>query len=586
MKQIPKSWIPISKTRNFSLNDPLLDYLNIYDVKNIYKKPKKKKIYIGKNKYKKKNKTINSFLKFLLDEGIKFEEIIYSKLQTIFSNNIIKICDSYEARNIIHFQNTLKELNKGTKIIYQGVLYDYEKKIFGVPDLIVRTDILNDFFTNFTLSRSNQIIKAPLLDINKYHYCIIDIKNSMLHFNIDGRTVRNNNNIKPFKTQLYLYNEILGKIQGYTHNEIYLLGNGWQLTKQINKQNIKCYCHDPFDKPGIIDINNFDKQYKFISQDAIDWLKNLNKNGYRWKVFPPSNKYLYPNMNNTLDTTHKKIKHKLSNEIGEITQIWNCSIENRCTAFNNNIYSWKNNECNSTLLGIKGKRGKIIDEMISFHKSNDIYSYKEPIVNLNDWQNNNKLAFFVDFETINSKLNNQNIVFMVGLGWIENNKWIYKDYTVSQLNDYQEKQIYQQFINQIKKLTKNFTKDYNIYHWSPIEKNYYNNFHKKYNNIYPELNWCDLLNVFRDSQFFIKDCFNYSLKSIVYSLNKYKYIDTKWNNLDNGLDAMFLAWQEYKKNDLISINDNRVIKKVIDYNEIDCKVLYDILLFLKRLKQT
>ena len=100
-------------------------------------------------------------------------------MQTIFSNNIIKICDSYEARNIIHFQNTLKELNKGTKIIYQGVLYDYEKKIFGVPDLIVRTDILNDFFTNFTLSRSNQIIKAPLLDINKYHYCIIDIIKSI-----------------------------------------------------------------------------------------------------------------------------------------------------------------------------------------------------------------------------------------------------------------------------------------------------------------------------------------------------------------------------------------------------------------------
>ena len=224
--------------------------------------------------------------------------------------------------------------------------------------------------------------------------------------------------------------------------------------------------------------------------------------------------------------------------------------------------------------------------MISFHKSNDIYSYKEPIVNLNNWKDNNKLTFFVDFETINGELNDETIVFMIGLGWIENNKWIYKDYTVSQLNFYQEKQIYQQFINQIKKLTNNYTKDYNIYHWSPIEKTYYNNFNKKNKNIYPELNWCDLLVVFRDSQFFIKDSFNYSLKSIVYSLNKYKFIDTKWNNLDNGLDAMFLAWQEYKKNDLISINDSTVIKKVIDYNEIDCKVLYDILLFLKRLKQT
>tara|TARA_Y100000768_G_scaffold331495_1_gene270743 strand:+ start:15583 stop:17322 length:1740 start_codon:yes stop_codon:yes gene_type:complete len=578
MKQIPKNWIPISKTRNFALNDPLLDYLNVYNVKTIYKKPKKK----IKNKNKTiKNKKINKFLDHLLNEGIQYEKNIYKKLQTRFGNNIIKICNSYEARNIINYQNTVKELNKGTKIIYQGVLYDYEKKIFGVPDLIVRTDILNDIFNNFTLSRSNQIIKAPLLNISKYHYCIIDIKNSILHFNIDEKTIRNNNNVKPFKTQLYLYNEILGKIQGYTHNEIYILGKGWQLNKQINKQNIKCYCNDPFDKPGIIDIINFDKQYKYISHDAIDWLKNLNKNGYRWKLFPPSNKYLYPNMNNTLDTTHTKIKYELSNEIGEITQIWNCSIENRNNAFNNNIYSWKNKDCNSSILGIKGKRSKIIDDMIIFQNSNDIYTYKNPIINLNNWKDNNKLTFFVDFETINSELNNETIVFMIGLGWIKNNKWFYKDYTVTQLNFYQEKQIYQEFINKIKKLTNNFTKDYNIYHWSPVEKTFYNNFNKKNRNIYPELNWCDLLVVFRDSQFFIKDCFNYSLKSIVYSLNKYKFIDTKWSNLDNGLDAMFIAYEEYKKNISVS-TDNKIINNVIKYNEIDCKVLYDILLFLKQ----
>ena len=288
-------------------------------------------------------------------------------------------------------------------------------------------------------------------------------------------------------------------------------------------------------------------------------------------------------MNNTLDNTHNKIKYQLSNQIGEITQLWNCSTEHRINAFNNNIYSWKNTNCNSSILGIKGKRGKIIDNMITFHNSNDEYSYNKPLTNYKDWKNKNKLTFFVDYETINSELNNECIVFMIGLGWLNNDKWNYQHYTVPKLNYYEEKQIYIKFINQVKKLTNNFTIDYNIYHWSPVEKNYYNKFNNKYNNIYPELNWCDLLVIFKENNILIKDCFNYSLKNIVNSLNKYKLINIKWTEITNGLDAMYLAWKEYQNNETININNTMFIN-IINYNEIDCKVLYHILLFIKQLK--
>ena len=76
----------------------------------------------------------------------------------------------------------------------------------------------------------------------------------------------------------------------------------------------------------------------------------------------------------------------------------------------------------------------------------------------------------------------------------------------------------------------------------------------------------------------IKNCFNYSLKSVAYNLYNLNLIETFWNeDISNGLDAMFVAWQEYNKNN----KNNEVIQNIIKYNEVDCKVLYEILNLLK-----
>ena len=43
-----------------------------------------------------------------------------------------------------------------------------------------------------------------------YHYRVIDIKCSKLHLNTDSKTIRNNINIKPFKTQIAIYTKATG----------------------------------------------------------------------------------------------------------------------------------------------------------------------------------------------------------------------------------------------------------------------------------------------------------------------------------------------------------------------------------------
>ena len=577
LKNINKNWISASKTRNYLLKDTILDYFKI----------KKKRNYI-KRIYKKKQE-VKTYFDYILSKGLDYETKIFNILKKKFNNNIVKICESYDARNPKYYYNTVDEMKKGTHIIYQGVLYDEKKEIFGCSDLIVRSDIINKIFENTVIDKNDELINAPNLGTQKYHYRIIDIKNSKLHFNTNSFTLRNTANIKPFKSQIYIYTYCLGIIQGYTPPEGYILGNSWIQEKCVNKNKVVKCNNTPFNKAGIINFDKFDYKYKQLSFDAIDWIRNLNKNYKNWKLSPPSNKYLYPNMNNKLDGNYHNEKYELAIKNFEITNIWNCSVENRQTAFDNNIVSWKDEDCNSKILGIKGKNSILIDKMLIFHRNNsNIIEINKKIPNTNNWKNKNKLLIFVDFETINNLIENDGIyLFMIGFGWQDNNNiWHYKNYTTINTTSIEEFRIFNEFNNDYTKLCKEYNDNKPcVFHWSHAEKTIFNKIKNKYDNkiSFNNPNWIDLLKIFKDNMIFINGCYNYGLKNVARQMYIHKLIKTNWtNDILNGLDAMFLAYKEYTKKNKINIKRNNLFKKIIKYNEIDCKVLWDMVKCLKK----
>ena len=50
---------------------------------------------------------------------------------------------------------------------------------------------------------------------------------------------------------------------------------------------------------------------------------------------------------------------------------------------------------------------------------------------------------------------------------------------------------------------------------------------------------------------------------------------------DNGINAMIGAWQTYQDHSLHPESSD-VMKEIIKYNEFDCKVLWEILSFLRK----
>lgn len=586
-------WIAASKTRNSALNDHCLDYFRTYNVFDINDTPEKREFSFGpSSKYERINKTAEeavSFVDFLLTQGNVFEEKIVNKIMSKYKNSFVKICESYESRNVNFYKKTLEEMKKGTPIIYQPVLYCYKHQVFGCADLIVRSDWINKITSCNTLNSEEEKIPSIILE-KDYHYRVIDVKFSKLHFNSDNVTLRNNTNVKPFKTQIALYNLALGEMQGYIPDQSYILGNGWILNKIVKKKSQTLSNSDPFDKFGTIDYRSKDKDYIDKSLNAIEWLKELNSSN-NFTHDPPNDSRIYPNMCNTYDGIYSKVKKQIANKYNDITLLPQCGVNNREFAFNKNIFSFKDENCNSENLNINGKKTKkLVDEIIEFNKQS------EKKININkidgnflEWRDRQYLNLYVDFETIGNLLLTSNeksnipidgdFVFMIGLGWQlpNDDKWNFECFYCDNISVDEESKMMDKFNNKIIELETRHGIVNNVYHWSSAEITHYNNL--KTRNTLPDLNWFDLMKFFKYNNILILGALNFSLKTVANKMFEYNMIETTWEDSEcgSGQDAMFKAWKMYVNNN----KNKETFSDIIKYNEIDCKTMFEMLNYLK-----
>ena len=68
----------------------------------------------------------------------------------------------------------------------------------------------------------------PDLGANDWHYLVVDTKFTTLHLNASGTELANDGSAPAYKAQVYIYNRMLGRLQGFEPPKSYLLGRGWQ----------------------------------------------------------------------------------------------------------------------------------------------------------------------------------------------------------------------------------------------------------------------------------------------------------------------------------------------------------------------
>jgi hypothetical protein len=538
--QVSLDWFKATKLKNYMMDDTILDIID------------KNKEETNINIMTDESSEDKEVLIERLSLGNEFERDIIDILIKKYYLNFVKICESYQAKDIEKYKYTMDEIEKGTPIIHQAVLHDPVSKIYGCVDLLVRSDWLNKLFINYVPEEALE---------NKVHYVVVDIKFHRIQYNSDGKTVRNEGMMKVFKSQLYIYNKALGYMQNYTPNQAYILGRGWIKTNTEQKIIITEKNNDPFDKPGIIDFRNNDNNILIKSEEGLKWLDELNKNNF--DTNNPVYDHSYPNMNNNVHVFGKKRKLSIAEEKNELTLIGYVGVKQRKIALQNGINNYKDPNLTGEKLGVSGKTEKIINTLIENQKDMDV-----PIKGNYNCPALKEVEVFLDYEYMYSFSTDENIPYLCGIGYIiDNNTWNFEYVLLDDISMESRNKMCENIIEILEKI-----KATHIYTWSSVDRRLLSNECNKFNiqDKICNLKWIDLYKFCLSNHINFKGAKGYGLKEIGRVLYENNLTNIKWDrNLSSS--STVGAMKHYYKN--IKWNP----KNIIDYNETDCRMTSEIL---------
>ena len=118
-----------------------------------------------------------------------------------------------DIRDLDKAAETWNAMTQGQPLIWQAVLRDAEYQTYGAPDLLIRSDVLEDLFPG-TLPAEETVISADDLGEVSWHYRIVDIKYTTLRLLANG-SLGNTSSAPAYKAQLFIYNRMLGRLQGF-----------------------------------------------------------------------------------------------------------------------------------------------------------------------------------------------------------------------------------------------------------------------------------------------------------------------------------------------------------------------------------
>ena len=608
-----QQWVSAGRTRNWMLQDPLVDWLQLY--------------------YKDRDYIPRSALEGY-DRNLDFVQFIFERAQAFESGILRLLQQRYEVVTVAHGPSDIRELRKaeetfshmqaGVPIIYQGVLWDAHHMTYGSPDFLIRSDVLNQLFP---ASFPESMAAAPASDLGdvNWHYCVVDTKFTTLHLNASETELLNGGSAKAYKAQLFIYNRMLGLLQGYGPPQSFLLGRGWE----FESKGVKYRGSNAFDRLGPV------KQQGTITggvplavevDHALGWVRRVRTVGGDWDLLPqPSVPELYPNMTSNEDDMmvdiaiaeiddapveeqqHQwvSVKEWLAGELKELTQLWQVGVGKRDQAHASGLYRWDDPDLTPASVGIAGgKQGPTLQQILDVNREGSPPVQPQRIAKTRPhWHTPASLEFYVDFEfctdladdfSLLPEKGGQPLIFMIGCGHVEENAWQFRSFVVRGLNEPEELRIILEWSTYMAKVQDRFgtvLEAPRVFHWSHAEvtalDSAYNSARARHHepSTWPKVDWYDFLsNVMREEPVVVRGALGFGLKAIANAMNKLGLIDTNWSDSPvDGLGAMVGAWRcdEERQATSLPLDEMPLMKEIAGYNEVDCKVMMEIISYLR-----
>ena len=592
-------WVSASRTRNYVLDNPLLDWLDRFG---------ESKGFVADRPDER-----TDFDRFVADKGREFEAAVVEHLRSLGIGEVFKIGSESpspaESQSLDLAVETWEAMAAGAEIIAQGVLRDPEHRTYGRPDLLVRSDALATLFPE-ALSVSKAAVPGPDLGIGDVHYVVVDIKFTTLNLLAGGGLSNSGGSSLSYKVQLHIYNRALGRLQGYLPPRAFLLGRGW---KKGNERGDSC-----MDLLAPVEHNEQHKDLTLSDRanQAAQWLREMRRTGHLWEALPEASvDELRPDAAGNNGRWAGAVKG-IVEETGDLTVLWQVGAAKRRNANSAGIETWQDPLATPERLGVGGpKQSPVLQALLDVNRSapsqpgqgGESCALRPAHVAAarSQWHETPPLEFFVDFETVNDldddfsnipHKGGQPLIFMIGCGHIEDGGWRFECFIADQLTEADEAIVIADWVDHMANTRARLAPqvDPKVIHWSSAEQSSletaYNSAvarHPQHGPAWAAPNWFDLLKtVARAEPVVVKGAFGFGLKEMTNAMHSAGLIPTKWaDGPADGRGAMVGAWscqREVDQGRAERLIDTDLMQQIGDYNETDCKAIHDILQYLRQ----
>lgn len=570
---------------NYFRSDPLLDWLNMY------------------GPAEKRDTEVNFFLTMIRDKNREFNKRVTDYIMNMHPGSFYDACAApfelpeTETRIEPHkigvsfesIERTKASIAIGTPIIFNPCfnvkLDSYPYPFGGRADMIVKNKYLPSLL-GLTESISAECFPDK--------YTIVNFKYATINLRADKTHLLNNSKQKVYKAHMWLLSNALAMIQEWYPSTGYIIGRKYDFTKRGVTYRIT----NAFQGVGTIDFSEIDKSYEDDGRSALDWLRQVrDSEAELWDPFQPCLVEMYPNMKNANDFPWKQYKTEIAQSIKDITLMYHCGPKVRNFAHSKGITEWEA----LTSESIVYRSGKLLTQIMSFvdagkRPPSDGFSDTavDRIGHKRVVKSRPCIEFYLDFEAIGNmyddfstfpQASNQAMIFLIGVIVVDNVKGTtnYTSYLIDELDHASERRMVQTMLDDFAKLRSEYDQDFSpVYFWSNAEN--YMLKRAMGPDVVAEnrLVMVDLCKCFRDAGLILPGQLGYGLKNVAKTMHRLGLIKTIWDesvDVASGLNATIEAMKTYKHRD--PEFRKQYFRNLIDYNYVDCKVMEEILEYVR-----
>jgi hypothetical protein len=578
-------WVAAGDVRNWCDDDLLVDWLAEYGEQHGFRRDDQLPTY----------DRVFDLARYLMDQGRRFEQAVLVDLQSRWPVTRIATRPD-EARSLAAAEATWEAMKNGAPLIASAVLRDPERRTFGMADLLVRSDILVELCPDAFVGDQ---LELPVIAMRHgRQYRVVELKFSTIQLLKDGGLGAGQLDVQ---AQAWIYNEALGRLQGHTPPAAYVAGRAW---KQGQERGDRCW-ERLARVPREAYVRSREEDLAGLVTRALAWVRRLRTEGAEWRVLPfPSVPELWPNMKAGSDFPWHHAKAEIAGKLADLTLLPRVNVELRAAAHAVGVTRWDDVRTSASLLGIDGDHARTLDAVVGVNRdAGDLLRPRRVSADGESWRLETAEAF-VDFEFVHDldddfsafpRKGGQALIFQIGCGTYRDRRWSFRQFTVDDLSIDAEARMIDAWLAHLEELARNFGTDsashVRLIHWSLAEES---NFERAYESArsrhpdrqWPPLQWYDLLGrVFRAEPIVVKGAFSFGLKAIARAMRAHGFIQTEWGEgLADGAGAMAGAWSAAAESRARgrTLTESPVMHEIARYNEVDCRVMAEILDYLRR----